>query len=203
MGSACFQQHHMLFYTVRIITCPLEATWSGLYCFPQHHMLFYTVRIITCPLEATWSGLYCFPQHHMFFYTVRIITCPLEATWSGLYCFPQHHMLFYTVRIITCPLEATWSGFPVLIPVNQPTIKEQVQHMNRPCLGTHLEIKAAATLFQLPIDFCAWSEQRSSFTPNNMTFPELVDEYLKRNKISVSLKCTIIEVTVKQLYNGE
>ena len=35
-----------------------------------------------------------------------------------------------------------------LMPINKPTIKEQVEHMLRPCVwGTHLELKAAATLF--------------------------------------------------------
>ncbi len=34
-----------------------------------------------------------------------------------------------------------------LMPINQPTISEHVQHMNRPSTwGTHLEVKAAATL---------------------------------------------------------
>ena len=42
-----------------------------------------------------------------------------------------------------------------LMPINKPTIKEQVEHMMRPCVwGTHLEMKAAATLFQIPIYIC-------------------------------------------------
>ena len=35
-----------------------------------------------------------------------------------------------------------------LMPINKPTIKEQVEHMLRPYVwGTHLELKATATLF--------------------------------------------------------
>ena len=42
-----------------------------------------------------------------------------------------------------------------LMPINKLTIKEQVEHMLQPCVwGTHLELKAAATLFQLPIYCC-------------------------------------------------
>ena len=85
------------------------------------------------------------------------------------------------------------------MPINRSTIKEQVQHMNCPYVwGTHLEIKAAATFFELPISFSTWSEQSSSLTwsvhypipPNNITFPLIV----------VTLICTVIEVTTKQLY---
>ena len=77
------------------------------------------------------------------------------------------------------------------MPVNRSTIKEQVQHMNCPHVwGAHLEIKAAATLFQLPISFSTWSEQSSSLTwsvhypipPNNTTFPLIVDEDLIQKK---------------------
>ena len=42
-----------------------------------------------------------------------------------------------------------------LMPINKPTIKEQVEHMLRDHVwGTHLEVKAAATLFQIPIYCC-------------------------------------------------
>jgi len=36
-----------------------------------------------------------------------------------------------------------------IMPINKPTIEEQVKHMLRP--GTHFKMKAAATLFQIPI----------------------------------------------------
>ena len=77
------------------------------------------------------------------------------------------------------------------MPVNRSTIKDQVQDMNCPYVwGIHLEIKAAATLFQLPISFSTYLEQSSSLTwsgnypipPNNMTFPLIVDEDLKQKK---------------------
>ncbi len=42
-----------------------------------------------------------------------------------------------------------------LMPFNKPTISEQFEHMSRPSVwGTHLEMKAAATLLQVPIYFC-------------------------------------------------
>ncbi len=42
-----------------------------------------------------------------------------------------------------------------LMPLNKPTISEQFEHMSRPSVwGTHLEMKAAATLLQVPIYFC-------------------------------------------------
>ncbi len=42
-----------------------------------------------------------------------------------------------------------------LMPLNKPTISEQFEHMNRPSVWeTHLEMKAAATLLQVPVYFC-------------------------------------------------
>ncbi len=48
-----------------------------------------------------------------------------------------------------------------LMPINKATISEQVKHMMRPGVwGTHLELKAAATLFQIPIYCCTQNSQQ-------------------------------------------
>ncbi len=52
-----------------------------------------------------------------------------------------------------------------LMPLNKPTISEQYEHMSRPSVwGTHLEMKAAATLLQVPIYFCM------KFTQSDLLF---------------------------------
>lgn len=77
------------------------------------------------------------------------------------------------------------------MPINKPTIDEQVKHMLRPTVwGTHLEIKAAATLFQLPIYYCKRSTQTGSFDwnvvhpicPDNISFPPIMDEELEEKE---------------------
>ena len=77
------------------------------------------------------------------------------------------------------------------MPVNNPTIREQVKHMSNPYIWrTHLEIKAAATVLQMPICYCVQSEQSSAFNWNvmmpistsNMKFPIIIDDILKEKE---------------------
>ena len=55
--------------------------------------------------------------------------------------------------------------------------------------GTHLEIKAAATIFQMPIYFCIQSEQSGAFnwnvmmpTSSNIKLPIIIDDILKEKE---------------------
>lgn len=82
-----------------------------------------------------------------------------------------------------------------LLPVNQPTIEQQVKHMNRPSVwGTHLEVKAAATLFQVPVYFCTQSSPSGAFSwsvfhpipPNSISFPVIVEEEFNNQERNVS-----------------
>ena len=74
------------------------------------------------------------------------------------------------------------------MPINKPTIEEQVKHMLRPSVwGTHLELKAAATLFQFPIYVCTQQQQPHGDPPfswsavqplsqNLVKLPHIIDE---------------------------
>ncbi len=71
--------------------------------------------------------------------------------------------------------------------VNCSTITEQVRHMSRPgSWGTHLEIIAAATLFQISVYYCTPCTSSSSFTwgafhpisSHRISFPLLAEDVL-------------------------
>ncbi len=74
-----------------------------------------------------------------------------------LFAFLHHedhhfHLRSHIVRTMNLN-EELFSEY--LMPINKATISEQVKHMMRPGVwGTHLELKAAATLFQIPIYCC-------------------------------------------------
>ena len=77
------------------------------------------------------------------------------------------------------------------MPVDKPTIREQVKHMSNSYVwGTHLEIKVAAIIFQMPIYYCVQSEQSGAFNWNvmmpistrNMKFPIIIDDILKEKE---------------------
>lgn len=79
--------------------------------------------------------------------------------------------------------------------VNQPTIREQVLHMLRPSVwGTHLEVKAAATLFQFPIFFCTQPTQGSPFcwsavqpvSSDNIRLPLIIDDDLQERAENIT-----------------
>lgn len=75
---------------------------------------------------------------------------------------------------------------------NKSTISEQVHHMLCPSVwGTHLELRAAATLLDIPIYFCSKSPDDFSwhvFHPlprNKITIPTIMDEtFEQRAKLS-------------------
>lgn len=90
-----------------------------------------------------------------------------------------------------------------LMPINQPTISEHLHHMIRPSTwGTHLEVKAAATLFRFPIYFCTKSREGSSFDwnaiqpipPENIRFPLIMDEPLENEPLEKREDITHIEM---------
>ena len=78
-----------------------------------------------------------------------------------------------------------------LMPINEPTISEQVKHMICPTVwGTHLKVKAAATLFRLPIFYCTKSLHTATFSwnvvqplpPGSIRFPTIMDEEMKEKQ---------------------
>ena len=88
------------------------------------------------------------------------------------------------------------------MPINKPTIGEQVKHMLRPCVWeTRLELKAAATLFQFPIYVCTQQQQQPHDDPpfswsavqplslNLVKLPHIIDEeaQLKEDKKQIKL----------------
>ena len=113
--------------------------------------------------------------------------CLFRTLLYALLNTEEHHLFIrsHIVRLINLN-SSVFSQY--LMPVNKPTISEQVQHMSHPSVwGTHLEIKAVATLFQLPIYFCMSSSTSVPFVwsvfqpiyPNNIKFPTIADEILK------------------------
>ena len=47
--------------------------------------------------------------------------------------------------------------------INQPTFKDHISKMSQPgCWGTHIEIMAIASMYQVPVFFCADPPQSSS-----------------------------------------
>ena len=127
--------------------------------------------------------------------------CLFRAISYAILNTEDHHFMVrsHIVRLINLN-SSTFSQY--LMPINQPTITEQVKYMSRPCVwGTHLEVKAAATLFKLPIFFCTQSSQNGPFswsvvqpiTPGNISFPIITEETF--GKMSITLKCTTTRVT--------
>ena len=79
-----------------------------------------------------------------------------------------------------------------LMPIDKPTIKEQVEHMCDHVWGTRLELKAAATLFNLPIYCCiqqslqhdvpfSWSAVQS-ISLNLAKLPHIIDEVAREGR---------------------
>ena len=98
----------------------------------------------------------------------------------------HHHFIRSSIVRLINLNDGVFSQF--LMPViNQLSISEQVRHMMRPHVwGTHLEIKAAATLFQLPIYFCTTSTRGSyswnifqPISPDHISFPIFPEEELQ------------------------
>ena len=85
------------------------------------------------------------------------------------------------VRIIN--LNKATFGEYFMPTINQPTISAHINHMLKPGVwGTYLEVKAAATLFQIPIYFCSISPPSSvrrdykwsvchPISPDKISFP--------------------------------
>ena len=84
------------------------------------------------------------------------------------------------------------------MPLNKPTTSEQFEHASRPSVwGTHLEMKAAATLLQVPIYFCMQFTQSDPFHWSVFR-PISPDKISLRKIILLTLKCIIINVIMMQ-----
>ena len=110
--------------------------------------------------------------------------CLFRAISYALLRTEDHHRIVRTNVVQLMNLnKSMFSAF--LIPtVNSPTIDEQVEHRMLPSVwGTHVELIAAATLFQLPIYFCTHSAT-NTFSWNvakplaheNISFPVIINE---------------------------
>ncbi len=91
------------------------------------------------------------------------------------------HLRSHIVRTINVN-ETTFLEY--LMPINKATISEQVKHMMQPGVwGTHLELKAVATLFQIPIYCCTLNIQQHDrplswnvIAPLQVKLPLIIDE---------------------------
>ena len=130
-----------------------------------------------------------------------------DGNWlfrSFSHAFLNHEDHHFTLRnhiVRTINLNPTiFSNY--LMPINKPTIEEQVKHMLWPSVcGTHLELKAAATLFQFPIYACTQQQQQPHDDPpfswsavqplslNLVKLPHIIDEeaQLKEDKKHIEL----------------
>lgn len=111
--------------------------------------------------------------------------CLFRALAYAILGDEDYHLVIRTGIVRLLNLNEEIFSHYLISGVNKPTISEQVHHMLQPrTWGTHLEIIAAATLFQIPVYFCSQDPASNELTwavhrPVNsagIRLPSLMDE---------------------------
>ena len=85
--------------------------------------------------------------------------CLFQSFCHAFLNHEDHHFTLMNHIVRTINLNPTiFSNY--LMPINKPTVEEQMKHMLQPSVwGTHLKLKAAATQLQFPIYVCTQQQQ--------------------------------------------